>query len=850
MNPLKLVVAIAAAGIAAGTSSPASAASGAAPPSFPAAKAAAVRTAADYVGGKAAEHPFQTFNRLDAQSGPSGSVYVSYSRHYRGLPVLGGDFVVASTPAGEIFTDPLATPRTFNVDIVPTVAASRARTSAILKAALRETKEVSTPSLLVYAPPGEQASLAWKVTVNGQAANGPSIQHVYVNAHTGAVLATMEQVMRGSGNGYYYDATIDTRPASGGYEMADPTRTGLFCSLEGNGPVKKSVDQWGNGGGMDRETACVDAYYAAQKQWDMLRTWLGRNGFDGNGKGFPALVHLTNVNAYWNGHNTAFGQTKDAQRKLTNIDIVAHEFGHAIFQFTPGGFDGYGETYQLNEGNGDIFGAITEHFANHPADPPDYDYSGESNPFGRGAERIMYNPSLSPRKMPNCWSPELKDVEIHDGSGPISHWFYLIAEGSNPGGGKPPSPICAGGPPSVSGMGIQNAAKVWMEGLMLKQTFWEYKNARVATLKAVKQLWPTDCAKFDTVKGAWDGISVPVQAGEPTRPDQCGATNTFSMRLSASSGTVQPGQSLSVTVSTAVVSGKAEQIVLSAEGLPTGVTASFNPTSVTAGGSSNLTLSVAASAPTGDKPIIVKGTAPSVAKSENYTLTVQSKPATCSGQQRPDAPIKDGATTEGSIAISDCTLTGDGVAQLEIDHTYIGDLSVRLISPDGVATVLHDRTGGSADNIRKSFGISAGGKPVNGTWKLLTTDHASGDTGTLRSWSLSFGDDTGGSICARLKNVEKKTLAAKAEIFVPSNGGQFNAPAGRHAACLDGPDGSDFDLYLQRLDGSTWSTVKAATSTSADESLTYDGQAGTFRYRVKAFAGQGEATIGYDTPAQ
>lgn len=849
MKPLNLVLALAAAGVAAGMPLPLPASSGNGTlTTLDVAKAAAVRTASDYVGARAAQHPLQTFQQLDAQPGPSGSVYVSYSRKYRDLPVLGGDFVVATTPDGQRFTDPLAQPRAFDVDTTPRVAASNARTKAILKAGLRETREVSAPSLLVFAPPGAEPVLAWKVTVSGEAATGPSIQHVYVNAHSGAVLASMEQVMRGSGNGYYYDATIDTRRTSSGYEMADPTRTGLFCSLEGNGPVKKSTDQWGNGGGMDRETACVDAYYAAQKQWDMLREWLGRNGFDGKGKGFPALVHLTNVNAYWNGHNTAFGQTKDAQRKLTNIDIVAHEFGHAIFQFTPGGFDGYGETYQLNEGNGDIFGAITEHFANHPADPPDYDYSGESNPFGRGAERIMYNPFLSPRKMPNCWSPELKDVEIHDGSGPISHWFYLIAEGSNPGGGKPQSPICAGGPPSVTGMGIQNAAKVWMEGLMLKQTFWEYKNARVATLTAVKQLWPNDCAKFDTVKGAWDGISVPVQAGEPTRPEQCGANNSFSMRLSSSSGTVQAGQSVAVTVSTAVVSGKAEQITFSAEGLPTGVTATFNPTTVTTGQSTSLTLSAAASAPAGDKAIVVKGTAPSGAKSETYALSVQNKPATCSGQQRADAPIKDGATTEGSIAIADCARTGDGVAQVEIDHTYIGDLTVKLVAPDGNATVLHNRTGGSADNIHKSFAVSAGGKPVNGTWKLLATDHASGDTGTLRSWSLSFGDDSGGSVCARLKNVEKKTLAAKGEVILPSNGGQFNAPAGRHAACLDGPDGTDFDLYLQRLDGTAWTTVKSAASTSADESLTYEGAAGTYRYRVKAFTGQGEATIGYDTP--
>jgi Zn-dependent metalloprotease len=105
----------------------------------------------------------------------------------------------------------------------------------------------------------------------------------------------------------------------------------------------------GNGSGTNLETACVDAYYAEQQEWNMLRTWLGRNGIDGNGRGFQARVGLNDTNAFWNGRFGSFGHNSANNLQATSIDVVAHEFGHAIFQFTPGGSGAGNETGGLNE---------------------------------------------------------------------------------------------------------------------------------------------------------------------------------------------------------------------------------------------------------------------------------------------------------------------------------------------------------------------------------------------------------------------------------------------------------------------------------------------------------------------
>ncbi|WP_061294647.1 S1 family peptidase [Herbidospora cretacea] len=80
------------------------------------------------------------------------------------------------------------------------------------------------------------------------------------------------------------------------------------------------------------------------------------------------------------------------------------------------------------------------------------------------------------------------------------------------------------------------------------------------------------------------------------------------------------------------------------------------------------------------------------------------------------------------------------------------------------------------------------------------------------------------------------------------NSSQFTANAGTHTVCLDGPNGTDFDLYLQRLSGSTWTTVASGTSAAADESITYTGSAGTYRYRVHAYSGSGSFTLTYTRP--
>jgi Zn-dependent metalloprotease len=71
-----------------------------------------------------------------------------------------------------------------------------------------------------------------------------------------------------------------------------------------------------------------------------------------------------------------------------------------------------------------------------------------------------------------------------------------------------------------------------------------------------------------------------------------------------------------------------------------------------------------------------------------------------------------------------------------------------------------------------------------------------------------------------------------------------SSASGSHTGKLVGPaSGVDFDLYLQKLSGTTWTQVAAGESATATENITYSGTSGTYRWRVYAYSGSGSFTL-------
>lgn len=78
---------------------------------------------------------------------------------------------------------------------------------------------------------------------------------------------------------------------------------------------------------------------------------------------------------------------------------------------------------------------------------------------------------------------------------------------------------------------------------------------------------------------------------------------------------------------------------------------------------------------------------------------------------------------------------------IDLEHTYKGDLRIDLYPPNGEGISVFDGSGGGDNDVRGVFPLELPpGTPTIGTWRLVVSDHAAADAGTLSSWSLALGD--------------------------------------------------------------------------------------------------------------
>ncbi|MGW5926273.1 M4 family metallopeptidase [Streptomyces anulatus] len=103
----------------------------------------------------------------------------------------------------------------------------------------------------------------------------------------------------------------------------------------------------------------------------------------------------------------------------------------------------------------------------------------------------------------------------------------------------------------------------------------------------------------------------------------------------------------------------------------------------------------------------------------------------------PDA----GAAVTSSVTVSGVTGNAPSTlkADVNITHTWRGDLVVDLVAPDGTAYRLKNSSSGdSADNVVATYTVNASSEVANGVWKLKVQDVARQDTGRINSFKLTF----------------------------------------------------------------------------------------------------------------
>lgn len=104
------------------------------------------------------------------------------------------------------------------------------------------------------------------------------------------------------------------------------------------------------------------------------------------------------------------------------------------------------------------------------------------------------------------------------------------------------------------------------------------------------------------------------------------------------------------------------------------------------------------------------------------------------------------------IAVGQPGLLDDVDVSVDLNHTFIGDLSIDLVNPAATSVLLHNQGGGSADDLNVLYdddgspgstapaqALSAfDGSNALGDWTLTVDDLLGGDSGQLNSWGIDL----------------------------------------------------------------------------------------------------------------
>ena len=436
--------------------------------------------------------------------------HTRFDRFYQGLPVRGADLIVHR---GDLLEEDITAPmqRPIELSTKPTLTPDEASQlgQASFVGERAPSLAASKPKLVIDAFDGpDKLALAYEVVTEGTQADGtPSVLHTFVDAHSGQILRSYDEIETVAGVGKtLYSGTVTHEITKNGtkYELRDGLRGGHRTTDAASVVLTSTTTTFGTGNSTDTLTAAADAHFGAAMTWDYYKTTHNRSGIANDGKAALSRVHYGNKynNAFWS--DSCFCMTYgdgdgSVLKPLVAIDVAGHEMSHGVTSRTAK-LVYSGESGGLNEATSDIFGTAVEFFAKNTVDTGDY-LIGEkiAGPgLGKGFLRSMVSPKDDGRSIDH-YSLYKAGIDVHFSSGIANNFFYLLSEGgTNKTSGK-----------RASGIGRAKAEKIWYRALTTYFTSsTTFKQAREGTLKAARDLYGAGKAEETAVTQAWTAVGV------------------------------------------------------------------------------------------------------------------------------------------------------------------------------------------------------------------------------------------------------------------------------------------------------------------------------------------------------
>ena len=673
----------------------------------------------------------------------NGTQHFRYQQSFRGVPVWGEHVVVSELADGSIRSLFGRAVSGLAAEIPSTDASisSDAALNIARAAAIGSSDSVLLPQneesrLMIYVDDNDHARLSYVASFFADTAKGgaPTRPFVIVDARTGVVLKRWEGLTTaniGTGPGGNSKTGQYQWGSGGRYGFLDVSQSGSTCTM--NNTDVKSVNL---NGGTTSTTAysytCPnntykaingayspinDAHFFGGVIQNMYSSYVGVKALTFQ---LVMRVHYSSnyENAFWNGSTMSFGDGASTFYPLVSVDVAGHEVSHG-FTEQHSNLTYSGQSGGMNEAFSDMGGEATEYY-----------WKG-SNDFlvgpeifkASGALRYMNNPPQDGRSIDNA-ANYTSGLDVHYSSGVYNKAFYKLA--------------------TTAGWNTVNAFKVFARANALYWTPSSTFNSGACGVQTAA----TDLGfAASAVTAAFTSVGVACSTGGGGGGASTGGPLTNGVAVT---GINQPTAGQSVSYTLAVPAGSTGLKFVTSGGtgdmdlyVKFGSAPTDSVYDCRSNGGTNAETCNIATAQTGTYYVRLKAYSAfsGVTLTGSYTAGTGGGGGVQTYTNSTPLAIPDLATVSSTITVSGRTGNAPTTSKVSVNitHSYRGDLKIDLLAPDGSVYLLKASSGSdSAANVIATYTVNLSAEALNGAWKLRIQDTASGDTGTLNSWSLQF----------------------------------------------------------------------------------------------------------------